>query len=100
MKSMITTAALTGILAVSMVTNAFAWERNGTINGPRGTSTFSAQGSCIGGSCSRSAQATGAYGRTATRNGSGSCSGSSCSGSRTMTEPGGRTVQRNRSFSW
>ena len=99
MKSMITTAALTGLLAVSMVSSASAWERNGSVSGPRGTNTFSAQGDCSGGSCSRSATATGAHGRTATRNGSGSCSGGSCSGSRTTTGPGGRTFQRSRSFS-
>jgi hypothetical protein len=100
MKRMITTAALTGILAVSMVTDAFAWSRNATVKGPRGTNTFTAQGSCAGSSCSRSARATGAYGRTATRNGSASCSGNSCSGSRTTTGPSGRSLQRNRSFSW
>jgi len=99
MKSMITSAALTGILAIATLTSASAWERNGSITGPRGTNTFSAQGSCSGGSCSRSATATGAYGRTATRNGSGSCSGGSCSGSRTTTGPGGRTFQRSGSFS-
>ncbi|MEL7087101.1 MAG: hypothetical protein AAGL98_01455 [Planctomycetota bacterium] len=99
MKSMITTAALTGILAIATVTQASAWERNGTLNGPRGTNTFSAQGDCSGGSCSRSATATGAYGRTVTRNGSGSCSGGSCSGSRTTTGLAGRSVTRSGSFS-
>ena len=100
MKSMIATAALTGALAISMVTDAFAWERNASVTGPRGTKTLNAQGSCSGGSCSRSATATGAYGRTATRNGSGSCSGNSCSGSRATTLPSGRTIQRNRGGSW
>lgn len=100
MKNTITTAAIAGVLAISMVTDASAWSRNGSFKGPRGTNTFSAQGSCAGGSCSRSATATGAYGNTATRNGSASCSGNSCSGSRTTTSPAGRTFQRNRSFSW
>lgn len=100
MKSMITTAALSGVLAISMVTDAFAWERKGSVTGPRGTNTFNAQGSCSGSSCSRSATATGAYGNTATRTGAGSCSGSSCSGSRTTTLPSGRTIQRNRGVSW
>lgn len=99
MKSVITTAALTGILAISMVTDAFAWERRGTVVGPRGVNTFNAQGSCSGGSCSRSATATSVYGRTATRNGFGSCSDGSCSGSRSTTGPAGRTVQRSGSFS-
>ncbi|MEO1711429.1 MAG: hypothetical protein AAFR70_14295 [Pseudomonadota bacterium] len=99
MKSMITTAALTSILAISTVTSASAWERNGSVSGPRGTNTFNAQGSCSGGSCARSATATGAYGRTATRNGSGSCSGGTCSGSRTTTGPAGRSVTRSRGFS-
>lgn len=100
MKSMIATTALAGLLSMSLVAQASAWERNGSLSGPRGTNTFSAQGSCSGSSCSRSATATGANGRTATRNGSGSCSGNSCSGSRTTTGPGGQTVQRNRSLSW
>jgi hypothetical protein len=100
MKSMITTAALTGVLAISMVTDAFAWERKASVTGPRGTNTFNAQGSCSGSSCSRSATATGAYGNTATRTGAGSCSGNSCSGSRTTTLPSGRTIQRNRGVSW
>jgi hypothetical protein len=100
MKNMITTAALTGLLAIATVTSASAWERNGSVSGPRGTNTFNAQGSCSGGSCARSATATGAYGRTVTRNGSGSCSGNSCSGSRTTTGPAGRSVQRNRNLSW
>jgi hypothetical protein len=95
MKSMTMTAALTGILAVATVTSASAWERNGIISGPRGTNTFNAQGSCSRGSCSRSATATGAYGRTATRSGSGSCSGGNCSGSRTTTGPAGRSVTRS-----
>lgn len=99
MKSMITAAVLTGILAIAAATSASAWERNSSVSGPRGTNTFNAQGSCSGGSCSRSATATGAAGRTATRSGSGSCSGGSCSGSRTTTGPGGRTFQRSGSFS-
>jgi hypothetical protein len=95
MKSMMTTAALTGILAIATVTSASAWERSGSVSGPRGTNTLSAQGNCSGGSCARSATVTGAYGRTATRNGSGSCSGGSCSGNRTTTGPAERTFQRS-----
>lgn len=95
MKCMITTAALTGIIALATVTSASAWERKGSASGPRGTNTFNAQGSCLGGSCSRSATATGAYGRTATRNGSGSCSDGNCSGIRTTTGPAGRSVTRS-----
>lgn len=100
MKGMITTAVLTGILAVSMVAEASAWSRNGSVSGPRGTNTFSASGNCSGSSCSRSATATGAYGRTATRNGTGSCRGNSCSGSRTTTGPAGNSIKRTGSFSW
>ena len=81
MKSMITTAALTGVLAISRLTNAFAWSRNGCVSGPRGTNTFNAQGSCSGNSCSRSATATGAYGRT-------------------TTGPAGNSMRRSSSFSW
>jgi hypothetical protein len=79
MKSLITTAALTGMLAITIVTDAFAWERKASVTGPLGTNTFNAQGSCSGSSCSRSATATGAYGNTAARTGAGSCSGNSCS---------------------
>lgn len=100
MKSTIATAALTGVLAVSMVTDAFAWSRNGTVSGPRGTNTFSAHGNCSGGTCSRSARVTGAYGQTATRNGTASCSGNSCSASRTTTGPRGRSVNRSGNVSW
>jgi hypothetical protein len=100
MKSMIMTAALSGVLAIAMVTDAFAWERKASATGPRGTNTLNAQGSCSGSSCSRSATATGAYDNTATRTGAGSCSGNSCSGSRTTTGPAGRSVQRNGSISW
>ena len=100
MKSMITTAALTSILAIYMVTDAYAWSRNSSVSGPRGANTFNAQGSCSGNSCSRSATATGAYGRSATRSGSGSCNGNSCSGSRTTTGPAGNSVERSGSISW
>ena len=100
MKNIISTAALMGVLALSMATSAFAWERNSSVSGPRGTNSFKAQGSCSGSSCSRSATATGANGNTASRSGSGSCSGNSCSGSRTTTGPAGNSVQRNRSVSW
>lgn len=100
MKSMITTAALASLLTAAIVAEASAWERKVTVTGPHGTNTFHAQGSCSGSSCSRSATATGAYGRTATRSGSGSCSGNSCSGSRTTTGPRGNTVQRSGSVSW
>lgn len=99
MKSLITTAALSGVIAISLATDAFAWERQGSVTGPRGTNTFNAQGSCSGSSCSRSATATGANGNAATRRGSASCSGNSCSGSRTTTGPAGRSVQRSRSIS-
>lgn len=100
MKSMIATAILTGILAVSIVAEASAWERKATVTGPRGTNSFHAEGSCSGGSCERSATATGAYGRTATRSGSASCYGKSCEGSRTTTGPRGNTVHRSRKLSW
>ncbi len=92
---MITTAALTSILAIATVTSASAWEPNGSITGPRGTNTFSAQESCPGGGCAQSATVAGAYGRTATRSSSGSCSVGSCSGSRTTTGPAGRSVTRS-----
>lgn len=100
MTNTLTTAAIAGILAISMVTDASAWSRNGSVTGPRGTKTFSVNGNCSGGTCSRSARASGVYGNTVTRNGSVSCSGHSCSGSRTTTLPSGRTIQRNRNVSW
>ena len=99
MKSMISTIAIAGLLAIPFGAEASAWERNASVTGPGGTNTLSAQGSCSGNSCSRSATATGAYGRSATRSGSASCSDGSCSGSRTTTGSGGRTFQRSGSFS-
>lgn len=95
-----TLTALTGVLAASAVTDAFAWSRHGTVSGPRGTASVHAHGNCSGNSCSRSIRRTGPYGYSATRTGSVSCSGHSCSGSRTTTLPSGRTIHRSRSVSW
>jgi hypothetical protein len=99
MKTLAKTTALTGLLAISLVVEASAWERNIVVSGPRGAKALSAQGGCSADGCSRAAIATGVYGRTATRSGEVSCSGNSCTGSRTTTGPAGRSVQRSGSIS-
>ncbi|MEL6265484.1 MAG: hypothetical protein AAFR52_07530 [Pseudomonadota bacterium] len=55
--------AVLAALAIGVAADAAAWERKSTLTGPRGTSTAEATGNCSGGSCSRSATATGAQGR-------------------------------------
>ncbi|MEL6999153.1 MAG: hypothetical protein AAFP68_12900, partial [Pseudomonadota bacterium] len=69
------------------------------VEGPRGTNTFSAGGSCSGGTCTRDATGTGAKGNTATRQGTRSCANGSCERNRTTTGPRGKTVTRNGAFS-
>lgn len=78
---------------------AFAWQTSATHTGPRGTSTYTASGSCAGGTCSRDAALTGPSGYTTTRQGSVTClpGSGSCSGSRTTTLPGGRSWTRSGS---
>lgn len=90
------------ILAFSfgLVAEANAWSRNGTVYGPRGTASVSAQGSCAGGTCQRSISRTGVYGNTVSRSGSVSCNGAgTCSGNRVTTGPYGGTVTRHGTVS-
>lgn len=58
-----------GTLSVAAAADANAWTRSATANGPRGTSSVTATGSCANGSCSRSATRTGPAGNTYTRSG-------------------------------
>lgn len=95
MRTIITSSALAAALAFGAIGAADAWERKSSFSGPRGTSTFDASGSCADRSCSRSATATGAQGRTATRSGGANCADGACAGNRTTTGPGGRTATRN-----
>ena len=99
MNKIFTASALTAVLAFGAFAEAHAWERNGTVTGPRGTSTFSGSGSCSGGTCTRERSRTGAYGRTVTRQGERTCANGTCTGSRTTTGPNGQTVTRQGSIS-
>jgi hypothetical protein len=117
-KALILTLAATSLIAMT-VTDAFAWEHNGTVTGPRGYSrSLTGSGSCSDGSCSSSRQVTGPRGNTrthegtisrtengwqrngtvtgpndsATYQGSGSCSGGNCTYGGSRTGPYGTTT--------
>lgn len=81
------------------VAPAFAFSRNGSFTGPRGTSNFYGSGSCSGGSCSHSAGGTGPAGRSWSRQGATSCANGVCSSSGNGTGPGGGAYSRSSSFS-
>ncbi|MEM7778373.1 MAG: hypothetical protein AAF732_22560 [Pseudomonadota bacterium] len=100
MKQVLLTAAAGSLLAVSMVSDAFAYSRNTTVYGPYGSASVSAHGSCSGSSCSRSVKRTGPYGYKVKRSGTVSCGAYSCSGSRTTTTPSGRTYHRHGTIRW
>lgn len=90
--------ALTGIVSLATVSQAAAWTRSGTTTTPRGTYHSSASGGCAGGTCSRSATATGPYGGSASRSGSVTRTApGSYSYSRTTTGPYGNSVNRSGS---
>ncbi|MGF1500568.1 MAG: hypothetical protein ACFBSD_02025 [Paracoccaceae bacterium] len=91
--------ALVAFISVGIAAEASAWDRNGSVTGPRGTSTVQGSGSCSGGACARNVTKTGPAGHSATRQGSGSCSGGSCSGSRTTTGPRGQSATRSGTIS-
>ena len=94
MKKLIVMSALAVALSVAATADASAWTRNGTITGPRGTSTIQGSGSCANGTCSRAVTATGPNGNTVTRQGSATCAYGVCAGSRQTTGPRGNTVYR------
>ncbi len=121
MRKFIIAATLAASTAALFAADASAWERNGSVTGPRGN-TFSgeAQGSCSGGTCSRSrtitgpqgniynrqgrvtrdgeggysrqGSVTGPGGNSATYGGSGQCSGGTCSYSGGRTGPAGTST--------
>lgn len=101
MNSRLQVSVIAGVLALATIGEASAFERNGSVTGPRGTSSVHVQGGCSGSSCSRNVTRTGPYGGTVTRSGAVSCSpeSSSCSGSRTTTGPYGGTVTRQGTIS-
>lgn len=98
MTRIIAASTLAAVLALAAA-DANAWERNRSVNGPRGTASQSVTGSCANSACTRSATGTGPLGRTATRQGQASCADGTCSGSRTSTGPNGGTVTRQGSVS-
>ena len=99
MKKIAALSAITAVLAIGTIADAYAWERKSTRTGPHGTATYESNGSCAGRACSRSVIKTTPYGNTFTRDGDASCADGSCSGSRTTTGPRGETVTRSRSIS-
>ena len=98
MKKLLAISAIVGALSAATAADANAGSRNGSISGPRGTSTFSGSRSCAGGACSSQGSATGPYGGTVSHQGSSSCSGGTCSGSGTVTGPRGGAVSYNRTI--
>ena len=99
MKKIAALSAVTAVLTIGMIADAYAWERKSTRTGPRGTATLESNGSCSGRACSRSVTRTTPYGNTFNRQGDASCADGSCSGSRTTTGPRGETVTRSGSIS-
>lgn len=95
----LTLSALAALLSLAAAAEAHAWERSGSVTGPRGTVTVHGSGSCAGGSCSRQVTRTGPNGYSMSRQGSAACANGSCSGSRTTTGPRGNTVYRQGSIS-
>ncbi|MDN5000531.1 hypothetical protein ACFQZO_06515 [Bradyrhizobium sp. GCM10027634] len=69
MNKLFFTSLVIGALSVAAAADARAWTRSATVNGPRGTSSINATGSCGNGSCTRSITRTGPAGNTYTRTG-------------------------------
>ena len=94
--SMVSIAAVALIFAG--VADANAFQRSGTTSGARGTSSYSANAGCSGGTCSRTMTRTGPQGGTMTNSGSVTKTGPgqySYSGS--TTGPNGQTRTRSGS---
>jgi hypothetical protein len=93
MKLAIGTIALSTLLVVGAASDANAWTRTGSITTQRGTYTRTVNGSCGGGTCSRSESVTGPNGRTVSRTGSISRTGPNrYAYTRTTTGPNGGSV--------
>ena len=68
-KALIIAVATTSLIVMT-ATDAFAWERHGTVTGSGGYSrSVTGSGSCSGGSCNNSRQVTGPGGYSRTRQG-------------------------------
>lgn len=94
MRVLITSAAMAAAIAFGAAQDAGAWERKTTFEGPRGSSSAHATGSCANRSCARDVSRTGAAGQTFTRSGQHSCDGGVCFGSRETIGPNGWTAIR------
>jgi hypothetical protein len=70
MRLVLAAASLAIVLAMTSVSEANAWVRNGSVTTSRGTYHGTASGGCAGGTCSRSVSVTGPYGGTVSRTGS------------------------------
>lgn len=90
-------AAATAGLFFAGLAEASAFQRSGTVSGPRGTGSYSASASCAGGTCSRSVGRTGAWGRSMSHSGSVTRTGNGYSYSGSTTGPNGGTRSRSGS---
>ena len=99
MMKLLTLSAFAGVLSFAVAADANAWTRNGSVTGPRGTTTFNGSGSCADGACSRQITRTGPNGNSISRQGSVSCGNGTCTGERTTTGPYGNSIVRQGSVS-
>ncbi|BBK42459.1 hypothetical protein STVA_24790 [Allostella vacuolata] len=98
MKHLLLASAMAALSLTAAAADAAAWDRTRTVTTPHGTYSAHGSGSCANGSCQRSYQATGPYGRTASRSGTVSRYGNHYDYSRTTTGPRGHSVTRAGSF--
>lgn len=95
-RTLLLAAASAGLLLAGLA-DANAFQRSGTVSGPRGTGSYAASGSCAGGTCSRNVSRTGAYGRSMSRSGSVTRTDTGYDYSRTTTGPNGGSRTRSGS---
>lgn len=94
----VSASVFSALLLLAATSPANAFSRQGTVSGPYGSANVHAQGSCAGGTCSRSITRTGPQGATTSRSGAVSCADGRCTGSRTTTGPNGGAVSRSGSL--
>lgn len=99
MTRLLTAAALAALLSAGLAPAANAWERHGTVYGPRGTSHVDAYGGCYGNTCGRSVTRTGPYGGQVNRQGNVTCTGGTCYGNHLVTGPNGGQISRQGQMS-
>ena len=97
---MIAVSTLAAAFSLAAAGEAGAWQRSGSVTGPRGTTTYGGSGSCSGGSCSWQRGGTGPHGYSWGYSGAGTCTDRTCSYSGTGTGSRGRTYNRGGSLTW